>query len=90
MGHGTGIRPIDFFRSRLLNCRSVEAIQGLVKSYERDQKELRRHIASILWHMRGGVTREEGWALSPAERRDMMHLIEERVKVVEKTGLPLL
>jgi hypothetical protein len=40
--------------------------------------------------MRGGVTREEGWALSSEERRDMMQMIEDRIKVVEKTGLPIL
>lgn len=40
--------------------------------------------------MRGGVTREEAWTLSPYERRDIIKLIEERVKVVEKTGLALL
>ena len=40
--------------------------------------------------MRGGITREEGWTLSPAERKDIMKLVEERVKVVEKTGLALL
>ena len=58
--------------------------------YRSEAGQLRQHIASILWHMRGGVTREEAWRLSPDERRDIMKLIEERVKIVEKTGLPLL
>ena len=40
--------------------------------------------------MRGGFTREEAWTLSPYERKDVMKLIEERVKVVEKTGLAIL
>jgi hypothetical protein len=40
--------------------------------------------------MRGGVTREEGWTLSPEERKDIMGMIEDRIKVVEKTGLPIL
>jgi hypothetical protein len=40
--------------------------------------------------MRGGLGREEAWTLSHFERRDMMKLIDERVKLVEKTGLALL
>lgn len=62
----------------------------LIGEYRHEQKELRRHITDILWHMRGGITREEGWTLSPLERRDIMRLIEDRIKVVEKTGLALL
>lgn len=40
--------------------------------------------------MRGGITYQEAWSLSAEERRDIMRLIDERIKVVEKTGLPLL
>jgi hypothetical protein len=40
--------------------------------------------------MRGGLSREEAWALSPVERADMVKFIESRVKIVEKTGLALL
>lgn len=43
-----------------------------------------------MWHMRGSLSREEAWTLSPDERRDMLKLVEGRVKVVEKTGLALL
>lgn len=47
-------------------------------------------MASLMWHMRGSLTREEAWTLSSDERKDIMAFIEERIKVVEKTGLPLL
>lgn len=40
--------------------------------------------------MRGSISREEAWTLSPAERKDIMKLIDERIKLVEKTGLALL
>jgi hypothetical protein len=54
------------------------------------QHALRSQITSIMWHMRGSVTREDAWTLSPIERKDMLHLIEEHIKLVEKTKLPLL
>ncbi len=61
-------------------------IHGLLK----EEKELRKLVHNIMWHMRGSVSREEAWHLSMKERQDILELIEERVKTVEKTGLPLL
>jgi len=40
--------------------------------------------------MRGSLTREEAWRLAPAEREDITELIQERIKVVKETKLPLL
>ncbi len=48
------------------------------------------HVHSIMWHMRGSISREEAWCLSPDERKNIIHQIEERVKQVEKTGLPVI
>jgi hypothetical protein len=43
-----------------------------------------------MWYMRGSLTREEAWTLSVEERKEIMKLVDERIKLVEKTGLPLL
>jgi hypothetical protein len=40
--------------------------------------------------MRGGISREEAWNLSPLERTDIFKFIEERLKIVEKTKMPLI
>lgn len=57
---------------------------------ERERKELSGVIHEIMWHMRGGVTREEAWTLSPDERAQIMEDIKKRVETVEKTNLPLI
>jgi len=62
----------------------------VLADYRREQKDLRTLITSIMWHMRGSISREEAWTLSHEERRDILKLIDERVKLVEKTGLPLI
>lgn len=90
MDHPGGVRSVEFFRARLLNTQTFEDVQGLIAEYTAAQNELIAHITQIMWHMRGGVTRDEAWALSPDERRAIMRLIDERVKLVEKTGLPIL
>jgi hypothetical protein len=56
---------------------------------EKARMDLIGHITSIIFHMRG-MTREEAWTLSNDERQIILKQIEERVKMVEKTGLPIL
>jgi len=55
-----------------------------------DQKELRQFIHELMWYMRGSLSREEAWTLSPKERMEMMEDVKKRVKNTEETGLPLL
>jgi hypothetical protein len=90
MGNATRIRPREFFRSKLLSLKTYEEVQELFLEHRQDIGRMRQHIHTICWHMRGGVTREEAWSLSPFERRDIMKLIDDHVKLTEKTGLPLI
>lgn len=90
MGFRYRIQPCHFFRSKLLRLTTPEQVQKYVKSLEREQAELISATHEIMWHMRGSVTRQEAWTLSPGERRAMMEDVKRRMKLVEKTGLPLL
>jgi len=55
-----------------------------------EQTEMRRTIHTIMWHMRGSLSRQEAWTLSIDERRDIIKQIEEHVERTTKTGLALL
>jgi len=55
-----------------------------------ERHDLMEHIITIMWHMRGSLTREEAWTLCDKERRIILKQIEERVKTVEKTNLAIL
>lgn len=57
---------------------------------KKEGHELMTLVHNIMWHMRGSIGREEAWTLSPQERKDILNLINERVKAVEKTGLPII
>lgn len=65
-------------------------MKTILAEYRDSQRGLRDEIVDIMWYMRGGVTREEAWTLSPIERRDIQRMVEKRMETVEKTGLPLL
>jgi hypothetical protein len=72
-----------------LRIVDVEELQGLLAEYQKDSKKLISQIHEILWHMRS-ISREEAWSLSFDERKDILKQIEERVKLVETTKLPIL
>jgi hypothetical protein len=65
-------------------------INGFLRSMQTDQEELRQLVTRMMWHMRGGLSRQEAWTLSPDERKDIIKLIEEHRELTEKTGMPLL
>lgn len=55
-----------------------------------DQQEIRMATARIMWHMRGSLSRQEAWTISPDERNDFAKLIDEHRELTEKTGLALM
>jgi hypothetical protein len=55
-----------------------------------EQAQIRKLITAIMWHMRGSLSRDEAWTLSPDERADILKSIENRKELTEKTGLPLM
>lgn len=65
-------------------------IRSLIGDMKKEAQDLMTLTHNIMWHMRGSIGRESAWALSPQERNDILKLINERVKAVEKTGLPII
>ena len=69
---------------------TVEDVNLIVSELRHDQRELLKHIISTVWHMRGGLSWEEAWRLCPETRSHIDAFITERLKIVERTKLPLL
>jgi hypothetical protein len=40
--------------------------------------------------MRGSLSREEAWTLSPQERADVWVLVEDRMKMTKESKMPLI
>lgn len=85
-----GVRPREFFRLRLLRARTPEEVQGLIAELDREANDLLDHVVSMLWHMRGGLSWDTAWNLCPKSRTSVVKFIQERLKIVEKTKLPLI
>lgn len=90
VAHRSGVQPLDFFRLRLLRITDPAELRDLLTQLRREQRDLRRHVHDLMWHMRGSLGREEAWSLSPLERKDLLKLIEDRMKIAQKSGVPMI
>lgn len=70
--------------------RDAEELNQYLQGMQVDQKEIRMATARIMWHMRGSLSRQEAWTISPEERNDFAKLIDEHRELTEKTGLALM
>ena len=59
-----------------------------VTELENDVKSIRNQILKFCWHMRGGLTYNEGMALSYSEREQIAELVKENLETTKKSGLP--
>lgn len=74
---------------RLLGLAPEEIAQE-IEAMEREAKAIHKMIFEIGWYMRGFLSYEEAWGLSPNGREMALKLINNNVERVKKTGLPLL
>jgi len=73
-----------------LTISDHQELRAILKRMEAERHNLIEHITTIMWHMRGSLSRSEAWVLSDKERTVILKQIEERVKMVEKTNLAII
>lgn len=87
---GSRFQSNNFFRSKLLSMTDPDEINEFLQEMQKEQTEMRYTISTMMWHMRGSLSREEAWTLCPEERNDILILMKEHKELTEKTGLALL
>ena len=75
LGSSYRIRPIKFFRLRLLATPGHE-IPDVLQEYKNEGRSIEEEIYSICIFSQGGITREEAFRLSPRERKDILKIIK--------------
>ena len=48
-----------------------------------------KDVAELCWYMRGSITWDQAWRLSPMQRGEIMKVINQNIENTEKSGLPL-
>jgi hypothetical protein len=59
-----------------------------VKILEDSVKQIKYDISKLCWYMRGSLSLTEAYESSPEDREIMSKLIEENLKLANKTGKP--
>ena len=65
-----------------------EGIVKMLSTFERESKALREEVLRLCWWMRGGLTYDEAYMLSPQEREIIGKIIESNMEATKKSGMP--
>lgn len=67
---------------------STEEIHNLIDGYEKESKALKKMIFKQCWYMRGGLSLDEGWSISPEDREIINQIVGENLDLTKESGLP--
>jgi len=60
----------------------------LVERQDQEIKDIKTDVLRMCWHMRGGLTYEEGMNLSFQERTIIGEIIKGNIETTKESGLP--
>ena len=61
----------------------------MLDDMDKEVKAIEKQLIHMAWSMRGGITLNETYALSPSQREHIANLFKENIETTEKTGLPI-
>ncbi len=67
---------------------SNDEIIEFLNSFDKDSKAIKRSLYKLCWYMRGGLSLEEMFYLSPDEREIIVSIVNENLEVTKETKLP--
>ena len=53
-------------------------------------KAITKEVAEICWYMRGSITWDQAWRLTPKQKEVIRRVIKDNIERTEKTRMPLL
>jgi hypothetical protein len=67
---------------------TLDEIFAEVKKLEEEQKQIKHNLLQLCWYMRGGITYEEVFFMSPDEREIIGTIVKANLETTKKSGLP--
>ena len=69
---------------------SPSEIETYFTDLESINKNLKDELVRLCWYMRGGLSYDEAFLLSPEDREIMAKLVKDNIETVKNTKMPLL
>jgi hypothetical protein len=60
----------------------------LVKSYEKQVKQIKEELLRFCWYMRGGLNYDDAMLLSLEDRKIINDIIKDNLETAKKSGMP--
>lgn len=89
MENRCGGQHYKFFRRRLSQLEPEE-IQAYLNNLDAQSKKLKKQIYEICWAMRGGITADQAWELSPEDREIILEIMKQNVERTNESGLAVM
>jgi len=67
---------------------SNEEIADMINKFDNDSKALKKDLLSMTWFMRGGISYDDAYMLSPDERSMIHDIIKQNLETTKESGLP--
>ncbi len=67
---------------------SLEEIEKEIERLDKDSKALKKEIYKLAWFMRGSITIEQAFAMSPEDRNIVSEIVQENINTTNETKLP--
>ena len=64
----------------MIETKDPELYAKLMDSFTRSNESLAKTINFLVYYFRGGITRDDAWAMSPAERELAVEFVNHRFK----------
>ena len=65
-----------------------DQVRSYLTTLEKESKAVKEDILRLCWYMRGSVSYDEGMLLSDDDRVAINKIIEDNIKITQKSGLP--
>lgn len=59
-----------------------------VDNLDKESRALKADLLKVCWYMRGSITLDDAYAMSPEDREIVGEIIKENLETTKKTGMP--
>lgn len=63
-----------------------EEIPFVIQEFLEEARALEKTMVQVTWYMRGGVTLDQAYKMTPRQRKHALKLIKENIERTNKTG----
>lgn len=65
-----------------------EEVAAYIDQFDKESKALKEEALRFCWYMRGGLSYDDAFMISPAEREIIGKIVKSNLEITKNSGLP--